>query len=168
MGTTEDVKIVEFGPYRAIGMSCVSKNEHGEIPDLWMRENGFLQRMHEIEAIPGVGSFGICRCFPGATDGEFEYIAALPVKPDTPVTEGMIEASIPAGTYAVFTVPSLAEIPQTWTATQEWMAAHPEWKGFCEPTDTGCDCIDHPIFELYPWNFDGQGELFIYLPVRKG
>jgi len=165
---SEDVKIVEFGPYRAIGMGCVAKNEHGEFADLWMRESGFLKRMHEIDALPGIGSFGLCRCAPGVTDGSFEYIAALPAKPDAPVPEGMVEAPIPAGTYAVFTAPSLAEIPQTWSATQAWMASHPEWKSYCEPTDTGCDCIDHPNFELYPPGFNGENELFIYIPLRKG
>lgn len=164
---TEQVKIVEFGPYRAIGMSYRGKNENGEIPDLWMRENGFLKRMHEIDALPGVGSFGICRCIAGVQDGSWEYIAALPAKPDAPIPEGMVEAMIPAGRYAVFTVPNLAGIGQAWTATQEWMAAHQEWKGYCEPVDETCGCIDHPNFELYPPTFNGENELYIYVAIRE-
>jgi predicted transcriptional regulator YdeE len=164
---TEQVKIVEFGPYRAIGMSYRGKNENGEIPDLWAREGGFMQRMHEVDAQPGVGMFGLCRCIAGVQDGSWEYIAAAPAQSDSPIPEGMIEANVPAATYAVFTVPNLAGIGQAWTATQEWMAAHLEYKSYCEPTETGCGCIDHPNFELYPPGFNGENQLFIYVPVRK-
>ena len=86
-------KIVEFGPYRVIGMRYAGKNEHGEIPALWHGEGGFVFRFSEIKTLPGADiSFGLCRCLPGVTDGSFEYIAALPATSDALIPEGMVEA----------------------------------------------------------------------------
>ncbi|MCE5198914.1 MAG: GyrI-like domain-containing protein [Armatimonadota bacterium] len=158
-------QIVEFGPYRVIGMRYAGKNENAEIKAMWDGENGFLSRMSEIDTTSGeCMSFGLCRCIPGVTDGSFEYIAALPANPDALVPEGMVEASIGAATYAVFTVPSLGEISQVWTESMAWLAAHPNWDGYCN--ETACECADYPGFELYPADFGVTGKLFLYMPVR--
>lgn len=166
-GPAAEPQVVEFGPYRIIGMRYAGKNENGEIPALWDREGGFIARMGEIKTPPANAGvcFGLCRCLPGVTDGSFEYIAALPAAADAPVPDGMVEARIAAGAYAAFPVPSLAGLMEAWNTTGAWMAAHPEWEACCGPG--GCDCANHPCFELYPPGFDGQGGLFIYVPVRR-
>lgn len=172
--TTTTPEIIEFETCRVIGMSYVGKNENKEIPALWDSENGFLRRMGEVVSPPAAKwkgtdrhpAFGICRCFPGATDGSFEYIAAVPATADAPIPEGMVEATIAAGTYAAFPVPSLDALHAAWQAVGEWQKAHPEWVGYCD--NEGCDCVNHPAFELYPPDFGDQGQLFIYVPVRAG
>lgn len=161
-----EAEIVQFGPYRVIGLNYIGKNENMEIPALWHGEGGFISRMGEIEALPGdCISFGLCRCVPDATDGSFEYIAALPAKPDAPIPSGMVEASIPACTYAVFEVECLAELSQAWVKIPIWLQEHPEWKGYCIGPDE-CDCANHPNFELYPADFTPTGKLYVYVPVQ--
>lgn len=165
-------EIIKFGPYRVIGLSCASKNENGEFGALWGAEDGFIARMGEVmppsaEACSGAGchsAFGLCRCLPGVTDGSFEYIAAAPAAAEAPIPAGMIEAQIPAGTYAVFTVPSLNEVGDIWGAAMTWLGEQANWRGFCD--ETVCDCAHHPSFELSPPDFGENGKLFIYLPLQ--
>lgn len=163
MTEAREPQIVEFGPYRVIGMSYVGKNAQGEIPAMWGQ---FGPRMGELHEGPCQGAFGLCRCAPGAGEGAFEYLAAAPVEAGTAVPEGMVEAAIPASTYVVFQVPNLEAIHQAWEACGAWMQSHPEWEGYCQPTAEGCDCIANPSFEYYPPNWNPQAELFIYMPVR--
>ena len=164
--SSADPQIVEFGPYRVIGMSCVSKNENGEFSRLWDAPDGFLARKAEVQtASAGHALFGLCRCVPGVTDGSFQYIAAAPATRKAAVPEGVVEASIAGCTYAGFQVSSLAEISQAWAQTGAWMEAHPEWEPYCGPD--GCDCENHPSFELYPPDFCEKGELFVFVPLRK-
>ncbi|MGE5532587.1 MAG: GyrI-like domain-containing protein, partial [Bacteroidota bacterium] len=171
--TTSEPHIVQYGPSRVIGLFYRGKNENREVPGLWDGENGFLSRMGEVVQPEGAyyldsgrhPAYGLCRCIPGATDGTFEYIAAVPAAADAPIPEGMIEALIPAGTYLVFPVAGLDKLPEVWNASHEWMGAHPEWKSYCTgPED--CDCANHPNFELYPPEFGVDEKLFIYLPVK--
>jgi len=170
--STPEPKIVEFGPFRIIGMNYVGKNEAGEIPDLWGRPNGFLARMSEVRMPEGAGdhatgdhlAFGLCRCYPGATDGTFEYVAAVPAAADAPIPDGMVEAAIGQSAYAVFESPTLKEIGATWGAAMAWMGQQTKWRGFCGPDE--CDCANHPSFELYPPGYDDDGPLLIYMPVR--
>lgn len=172
MTTATNPEIVQFGPTRVIGLSYIGNNENQEIPRLWDGENGFISRFGEVQSPPDAKwqdtgrhpAFGLMRCVPGATDGTFEYIAAAPATIDAPIPDGMIEATIPAGTYAVFPVSSLAELPQAWPVVYDWQNAHPEWAGYCD--SESCDCANHPAFELYPPDFGDHGQLFIYLPVR--
>lgn len=162
-------QVVEFGPYRVIGMRYVGKNEQGEIPAMWGGETGFVARMGEIKTPAGCPciSFGLCRCLPGATDGSFEYIAALPATPDAPIPAGMVEARIAGGSYVAFPVASLAELMPAWGQLGAWLAAHPEWQAYCgDPVAKTCDCENHPTFELYPAQFATDGKLFIYMPIR--
>ena len=75
----------------------------------------------------------------------------------------MTEADLPAGTYLAFRLAGLAELPAAWEAIPGWLAAHREWRPFC--SEEGCECADHPGFELYPPEFGADGEFFIYVPV---
>lgn len=157
-------RIVEFGPYRTIGISCVGKGA-ADFVAVWDAESGFLARMCEVDAAPGTDfAVGMCRCVPGVADGSFEYIAARPAGPDASVPKGMIEAPIAGGTYAVFPVAGLDDLMRGWNATREWLEAHPEWDSYCN--EQSCDCANHPSFELYPPGFTPEGELFIYIPLR--
>jgi predicted transcriptional regulator YdeE len=160
-------RIVEYGPYRLIGMSCVG-SESAQFKELWAGENGFLSRMAEIESLGDGTAYGLCRCVAGVTDGSFEYVAAVPAKSDAPVPNGMIEARVGAATYAAFDVLGLDNIGPAWGATQVWLAEHPEWESYCHGGgDACCGCADYPCFELYPSDFDSTGVLFIYIPIRR-
>lgn len=161
-------EIVEFGPYRVIGMRYAGKNEHGEIPALWHGEGGFVFRFSEIKTPPGADmSFGLCRCLPGVTDGSFEYIAALPAACDAPIPDGMVEAKIGKATYAVFTSPTLADIFQAWQDAMKWCEEQSEWQCYCDVADTGiCECAEYPSFELYPADFGETNRLYVYIPIR--
>ncbi len=165
MSTVAEPTIIQFGPYRVIGLGYRGKNEHGEIPALWDAQAGLPARLAEI-AVPAGANFavGLCRCIPGATDGSFEYLAALPAAADAPVPPGMMEAFIPAATYAAFPVESLQVLMDRWGQASAWVAAHPEWQAYCGAA--GCDCARYPSFELYPPEFTSDGTLFLYLPVR--
>jgi predicted transcriptional regulator YdeE len=157
-------QIVEFGPYRVIGAQYVGKNEHREIPTMW--EQQFLPRMWEIIQ-PEIGEFsvGLCRCLPDVGVGVFEYIAGVPVSADAPIPDGMAETTIPRADYVVFPVASLANLSPVWEQVDPWLAAHPEWEGYCTPK--GCDCAHFPNFELYPPTFGVDGKLFVYVPVHR-
>lgn len=153
-------QIVEFGPYRVIGMQCTDN----QFKALWER---FVQRLGEIKTPEGdeQKSFGLCCCLPGATDGSFQYIAGRPATQDAPVPDGMIEFNIPAGTYVVFRASGLDEIGKTWEESGKWLEAHPEWEGFCNKEK--CDCIGHPSFEYYSPEFHTDGTVYVYIPIRK-
>ena len=156
--------IKTFGPQRVIGIPYRGKNEQGEIPTLW--EKDFLPRMQELGCTGTEGvAFGICRCIPGKTDGSFEYIAGCSVTATTPVPSGMIEIQIPQGQYMILPVPTLSQIGNAWCYSHEWFDKHPEWDAYCGPN--GCDCVTHPGFELYPPEFNGDGPLFLYFPLRS-
>lgn len=158
----EEPRVAEFGPCRAIGMRYVGKNEQGEIPALW--HQGFMPRMGEIAPLEG-GAFGVCRCLPGATDGSFEYIAALRAgEGGPPAPEGMVEVSIPRAQYVIFHVRHLGEIHQAWEYLRNWFPEHPEWEAYCGPS--GCGCAEYPTFEYYPPDFGEGKPLYLYAPVR--
>lgn len=163
-------QVVEFGPFRAVGLNYKGKNENNEIPGLWGGDKGIIARSSEIKidtAAPDV-AFGICRCIPGVTDGSFEYIAGLPAEAGSPVPDGMVEAPLAGGTYVKFTVRNLSEIREAWNATGAWFEAHPEWAMYCGPTAGGkCDCATHPCFELYPPGFNDEKEFYLYVPVQR-
>jgi predicted transcriptional regulator YdeE len=157
-------QIIEFGPYRVIGIARVAKGG----PDCkaaWDAPDGFLAHMDEITTECEGFSVGICRCLPGVTDGSFEYIAARPVQLQATIPDGMAEVQLGGGTYLVFPVASLTEISQAWPYAISWLESHPEWTPFCGKE--GCDCAHYPSFELYPPEFDGNGPLYLYFPVRK-
>ncbi|HOF87458.1 MAG TPA: GyrI-like domain-containing protein [Armatimonadota bacterium] len=169
MSSSIEPRIVEFGPYRVIGMRCVGNNARNEFADLWGASGGFLSRMHEVARPEGAAgiAFGLCRCVPGVTDGTFEYIAAAPAAADAAVPDGMIAALIAAGTYAAFPVAALSELMAAWGAVGPWLAAHPEWQAYCGyPSAQDCDCAHHPAFELYPETFATDGRLSVYVPIR--
>jgi predicted transcriptional regulator YdeE len=157
------VEIKQFGPYRIIGMSYVGKNENNEVPQLWERE--LMPRSKEIQTPERSSAFGICRCIPGKTDGTFEYVAAVEANAEAAVPDGMVAVEIPKSDYVVIPVSGLGEVRQAWGKVPEKLAGLTGWSPFCGPA--GCECASHPCFEYYPPEFEGNGPLFLYIPVKQ-
>lgn len=163
---SREPRIVDYGPHRLIGISRIC-TDSADCHNVWADENGFTAHTKEIQAKAGrIPYYALCRCAVGAEVGAFEYVAAMPVADDISVPKGMAEFTVPAGTYAEFPVAGLKDIGRVWGYTGKWLAAHPEWQGFCDGNPDGCGCAENPSFEFYPPGFDGGGELFIYVPVR--
>jgi predicted transcriptional regulator YdeE/DNA-binding transcriptional MerR regulator len=98
---TMEPKIVTKPAFKAVGLSYVGKNEHGEIPQMW---GTFNQRSKEIKWNGVKESYGLCFAAPeGAKEGEFEYVSAEPVDDDQDIPEGMVYREVPEYKYAVFT-----------------------------------------------------------------
>ena len=95
-------KIVNRPAFKAIGLSYVGKNEHGEIGQMWGR---FNQNCHGIKHINDKEAFGLCfSTVEGpARPGEFEYVACFEVADDHSIPAGMVYRQVPAYQYAVFT-----------------------------------------------------------------
>jgi predicted transcriptional regulator YdeE/DNA-binding transcriptional MerR regulator len=123
-------KIITKPTFKAIGLSYVGKNENNEIPQMW---GTFNQRSAEIPWRGGC-AYGLCFADPeGATEGEFEYVAAFEVPNDEKIPEGMIYREVPEYKYAVFThhgkLDNLGEtyefIYNTWLP-QSGLEVHPD------------------------------------------
>lgn len=155
------MNISSFGPYRAAGMSLKGKLESSEIMALWGR---FLPRGNELEAAEGGGSFGFCRCIPGATDGSWEYVAAIAVKDNISVPRDMIAVDVPGAEYAVCDVAAISDIRAGWESLAREVNSS-DWTPYCGPR--GCGCAEHPSFEYYPPEFRGQGPLRLYIPIHR-
>jgi predicted transcriptional regulator YdeE/DNA-binding transcriptional MerR regulator len=95
-------KIVNRPAFKAIGLSYVGKNEHGEIGQMWGR---FNQVSQAIQSINDKEAFGLCfSTVEGPSrPGEFEYVACFEVADDKIVPPGMVYRQVPAYKYAVFT-----------------------------------------------------------------
>jgi predicted transcriptional regulator YdeE/DNA-binding transcriptional MerR regulator len=95
-------KIVNRPAFKAIGLSYVGKNEHGEISQMWGR---FNQVSQAIQSINNKEAFGLCfSTVEGASrPGEFEYVASFEVADNKAVPAGMVYRQVPAYKYAVFT-----------------------------------------------------------------
>jgi predicted transcriptional regulator YdeE/DNA-binding transcriptional MerR regulator len=93
-------KIIKKPAFKTVGISYVGKNENGEIPQMWGVYNS---RWEEIPALNQT-CFGLCFSNPtGATEGEFEYVAACEVADDKVIPEGMVYREVPEYKFAVFT-----------------------------------------------------------------
>ncbi len=86
--------------FRLIGLEgSFDPSTAGGIPPLWAQ---FSARYGEIEGQIGKTSYGLSRLTDRQT-GAFDYMAGVATAPDAPVPEGMSEALVPGGRYAVFT-----------------------------------------------------------------
>jgi predicted transcriptional regulator YdeE len=155
------MNITSFGPYRTVGMRCAGKNENNEIPALWER---FLARIEELDPAEEAGSFGFCRCIPGATDGSFEYVAATAVTSHSPIPNGMIEVEVPGCEYAVSRVANVADARAAWerAATAVNSSDRTPYCGV-----EGCECASHPSFEFYPPDYTDDSPFWVYIPVHR-
>jgi predicted transcriptional regulator YdeE/DNA-binding transcriptional MerR regulator len=99
---TMQPKIISRPAFKAVGLSYVGKNEHGEIGQMWGRFNQVCQ---PIKSINDKEAFGLCfsRTEVITRPGEFEYVACFEVADDKDVPSGMVFRQVPAHRYAVFT-----------------------------------------------------------------
>lgn len=95
-------KIVNRPAFKAVGLSYVGENKHGEIGQMWGR---FNQSCGPIKSINRNEAFGLCfSTVEGALrPGEFEYVACFEVADNKDVPGGMVYREVPAYKYAVFT-----------------------------------------------------------------
>lgn len=108
---------VFFAAQRIIGM-CWYPEDEGSIPQMWDR---FEAREHEIERLEEpVGTFGICQPL---ADGQWRYIAGLPVGADAAIPDGLIAMEIPGRYYAkVEHHGEVSTLPETFRAAySEWL-----------------------------------------------
>lgn len=138
---------------RIIGMTWTPEDA-GSIADMWQR---FIPREHEIDRLAQpAGTFGICQPL---ADGQWRYIAGLPVADDAPVPEGMVEIVIPAGHYAkVEHCGPVSGLPDTFRAAYaEWLPA------------AGLTPLDEIEFEYCGERFYGphhpESVVELYLPI---
>lgn len=158
----KDNEVIEFGPIRTIGPNLIVRPMDSRIPALWEEE--FIPRMGEIRQPENARTFGICRGSEQASEGEFEYIAGAEATLGANVPEGMIEVLLPRGFYYVARSPDLSEIGATWGRA---MAAVNEREDLhLLYSMEGKNLGDLPAFEVYPYDFSPDTELFVLLPVR--
>lgn len=104
---------------RIMGMSWQQEDE-GTIAQMWQR---FVPREGEIDRLHDpIGTFGVCQPL---EDGQWRYIAGLPVGADAPLVAGMVELRIPARDYArVEHHGTVTTLPETFRAAySEWLPA---------------------------------------------
>ncbi|QIE90097.1 GyrI-like domain-containing protein [Pseudomonas nitroreducens] len=91
-------RIIELPAFDVVGMDYRGSAPGDSIGQLWQR---FLPREKEVSAsAQDTAAYGVCSQLP---DGEFHYIAGLPVEPGANVPAGMTRYGVPAQKYAVFT-----------------------------------------------------------------
>lgn len=154
-------KIVELAEQKTVGLGgAFQPKSVGTINNLW---NQFLPRTGEIKNSRKGIALGICcRKHPSIEkpdDGSIVYIAALPVENVEHIPAGMVETTLAAGKYAVFTHKGpLRNLPQTCDFIWGEWASSGKLK-----------LRDAPDFELYDERFDSEkldGEIDIYIPVE--
>lgn len=147
-------KIVSRPAFTVVGLGLRGRPQELNFGALW---DEFGARMGEIKGVinPRV-AYGV----EGNVDmasGEFDYLAAYEVAPNSPVPAGMTRWEVPAQTYAVF-VTTLPVIKETWKEIVEsWLP------------QSGRRYGPGPDFEFYPETFDpGQpgAELYLYVPIQ--
>lgn len=145
---------VFFAAQRIIGMCWYPENE-GSIAQMWDR---FEAREHEIERLnEPVGTFGICQPL---EDGQWRYIAGLPVGADATIPEGLVAMEIPGRYYA-----KVEHQGEVTTLPETFRAAYSEWL-----PSAGMQPDEGPEFEysgarfLGPMNPESVTE--IYIPLK--
>jgi len=145
------LKIVDRPAQTVVGLQIRTKPMSPEIPALWPK---FVARIDEIPnpAEPNV-SYGVMKL----DAGTLEYTAAVSVKAADRIPSGMVAATLPAGTYALFSYP-LSGLG----------------KGFAEIHNqimpaSNYQSVAAPFFERYDEKFDArnpQSAVEIWIPVR--
>ncbi|MHC8335732.1 MerR family transcriptional regulator [Pseudomonas sp. LB3P25] len=110
---------IAYPALRIMGMSW-QQDDDGTIAEMWQR---FVPREEEIDRLTDpMGTFGVCQPL---DDGQWRYIAGLPVGPHAPLVQGMLEMEIPARQYArVEHHGTVTTLPETFRAAySEWLPA---------------------------------------------
>ncbi len=159
-GLRMEPKIVKRPAFKVIGVSIRTNGKMGpggEIPAFWCT----VMSQGTLERIPNrIGNACYGMCFDCNEDGEFTYMIAQEVTPDTDVPEGLTGRTIPETTYAVFTAKGVVQksIPETFTFIYGvWLP------------QSGYECAGTEDFEYYDERFtdDEKAEVDIYVPIVK-
>lgn len=153
-------KIITKPAFTMLGLRYFGKNEHGEIPELW---NQFNRRMEALGGLPNEtgGAIGLCTTPENnSPEGEFEYVAGLPVSKVEDVPDDFVVRSVPEQTYAVFAhkgdMPSLGK-------TYEYI--YESWL-----PQSGYQLASKMDFEYYNEDFKDfapDSVFYIYVPIEK-
>ena len=96
-----DIKIVEKGELKIVGMLERINLPENTIPQLWDK---FTKRENEIKSVIGKGAYGIAENMSESSEGtSFDEIVGLEVSSFEEIPEGMITKVIKPQKYAVFT-----------------------------------------------------------------
>ncbi|HOO96827.1 MAG TPA: GyrI-like domain-containing protein [Caldisericia bacterium] len=99
----EERKIVEKGEFKVVGLKYRGKNEQGEIPAMWGQFMGRYGEISKESILGGCNVWGVCIASEDYKCGDdFNYLAAVEVKTDTPAPSGMETQVVPAGKWMVF------------------------------------------------------------------
>ncbi len=100
---TQEKKVVGYGG-NFISILSPEKNNFVVIPELW---RNFMSRAGEIQNKKGHNILGLCECINDKSKknhpDECFYIAGAEVTDFKSIPEGMVQKTVPAGRYAVFT-----------------------------------------------------------------
>jgi len=149
-------KIIEKPGFKVIGLRYFGKNEQGEIPALW---SDLMSRAGEIkDKSQSMESYGLMGMMD--KEGNFEYIAAIPVDRVSEIPEGMVAREINNAKYLVFThVGDAEKMKETYDFV---------YNKYCP--ECGEDVrYDTYHFELYDErfkNFTPDSEFDIYVPIK--
>ena len=142
--------------FMVVGMMYRGNNENQEIKTMW---DQFIPRFQEIKDKDLQETFGICRGFEGAGDGEFEYVAGVKVNSVNDLPDGMVVRMVPEQKYAAFTHRGAldglrANIDYIY---QSWLP------------QSGCELTGGPDLEVYDEKFKAfaeDSEFSILVPVK--
>jgi predicted transcriptional regulator YdeE len=148
-------KIVAKDAFTIVGQKVVTKNQKGEIPQLWDQMG---PRWQELTAVQNPEKFyGICGTM--EDDGRFSYHVGQHVSQTDVLPADMESLTVAAQTYAVFrcTIPTIGETYEyafnTWLPTSKYEA------------------VPAPDFELYDEDFHPENSqtdpVYIYIPVKE-
>ena len=145
-----------LGAMKLVGTSCYCTFENTvEIPRIWKI---FNERMHEIEFAKPGAAYGACCDV--KENGQFRYLAGVPVREEQTIPVGMDMVEIPPSTYAVFQHNGhISDFHKTvYTA---WNKSLP---------DLGWQPRKSPDFERYDHRFDpetGRGIVELWIPIEN-
>jgi len=144
------VELEERPPLTLVGIKTRTNMESAltDCPRHWEE---FMPRMSELAAGPA-GSYGVSFM---VNETEFDYWAALPLKPGAPVPPGLAGLDVPGGLYASCRLLSLENMSQAYERL------------YSQPLPGYEARLDAPCYEFYPPDFQGSGPLTIYVPVHR-
>jgi len=154
-----EVIITEREELKVVGIIIKTTVEENKIPELW---NEFIPRIIELEgvAVPDC-TLGIC-LYEGEEfqEGEpFSYMAAVVVKDDSIIPEGMEYRVIPQAKVAVFTHEGSTE-----TLGETYNYIYEEWL-----QESGYDIAEADELEWYDTRFkfgDDDSQMDIHIPIK--
>jgi predicted transcriptional regulator YdeE len=157
------IEVVSHHEVKVVGLKYHGKNQAGEIPKLWQEIDQYWDKIQSLDEAAHAG-YGI-----SMMDEDFEktmvfdYIAGFPVLDEEVLQPEDLDAfTIPAGEYAMITVPNLESIMQAYDAVYRWVSQSDEYD-----LDLSKGNFN---FELYDEEFmpdEGSEKFYIYVPVRE-